>query len=155
MPSRLAVRYEDDFYSWTREQAAALRRVAATRANLPEPVDLENVAEEIESLGVSQLRELSARYRVLLLHLLKWQYQPDKRTPIWRTTIRDQRHEIADLLQLSPGLKPKRAARLAQAYPRARDDAAEETGLPVEQFPVACPYTLGEIEAGEWWPIDA
>lgn len=98
MPTRADARYEDDFYSWSREQAAALRRVAASRANLTEPVDLLNVAEEIESLGQSQFRELYSRYRVLLLHLLKWQHQPEQRSPIWRITIRNQRDELAELV---------------------------------------------------------
>ncbi|MEI4926986.1 DUF29 domain-containing protein, partial [Klebsiella pneumoniae] len=90
-------------YTWSLQQAEALRRAAASRVNLPDPIDFANVAEEIESLAASQLRELYSRYRVLAAHLLKWQHQPDRRTPSWRTTIRTQRDEIADLLQTSPG----------------------------------------------------
>ncbi len=152
MPTPTATRYEDDVYTWSQEQAAALRRAARTRLNLPEPVDFANVAEEIESLGASQLRELYSRYRVLLLHLLKWQHQPDRRGPSWRVTIRNQRDEIAELLGMSPGLKPKRPAQLTKAYRGARQDAADETGLPLERFPETCPYTLEQVESATWWP---
>jgi hypothetical protein len=152
MPTRTAIRYEDDFYSWSQEQAAALRRAAAVRVNLPDPLDFANLAEEIESLGLEQLRELYSRYRVLLLHLLKWQYQPQRRTPSWRTTIRLQRDELARLLKLSPGLKPKRRAALLDAYTGAREDAADATRLPLGRFPEQCPYTLEEVEGGAFWP---
>jgi hypothetical protein len=154
MPTRPAARYEDDFYSWTLEQAAALRRAAASRINLPEPVDFANLAEEVESLGASELRELYARYVVLLMHLLKWQHQRERRSPGWRATIRTQRHELAKLLKVSPGLRPKRTAELAEAYERAREDAADETGLPQERFPGMCPYTLEEVESPAFWPGD-
>jgi hypothetical protein len=152
MSTRAAASYEADFYTWTLEQAAALRRAARSRVNLPEPVDFLNVAEEIESLGVSQLRELYSRYLVLLVHLLKWQHQAEKRSPSWRSTIRTQRHELAKLLKISPGLKAKRRAELDEAYERARADAADETGLPLEQFPEACPWTLDEVESAAFWP---
>src|SRR5689334_1246057 len=108
MPTRTDVRYEDDFYSWSQQQAKALRLAATSRVILPAPIDFESVAEEILSLGLSQLRELYSRYRILLTHLLKWQYQPAQRTPSWRITIRNQRDELARLLKISPGLKPKR-----------------------------------------------
>ena len=152
MPSRSVVRYEDDFYSWTRDQAAALRRLASSRVNLAEPVDLLNVAEEIESLGQSQFRELYSRYRVLLLQLLKWQYQPDRRSPSWRITIRNQRDELAELLAASPGLKSRRQGQLAKAYAGARQDAADETGLSLERFPETCPYALAKTEDPSFWP---
>lgn len=148
------VHHDEDFYGWTQDQAAKLRRAAASRVNLPEPVDFEKLAEEIESLGVSQLRELYSRYIVLLIHLLKWQYQPDKRTASWRSTINTQRREIADILSLSPGLKPKRPGRLAKAFEAAREDAAEETGLPLAHFPEICPYSIEQIEDRAWWPAD-
>lgn len=146
------IRYEDDVYSWSLEQAAALRRAARSRINLPTPVDFLNVAEEIESLGISQLRELYSRYRVLLAHLLKWQRQPEQRSGSWRATIRLQRDEIEKLLRTSPGLKPKRAVELAEAYAPARLDAADETGLGEAEFPEACPWTLEQVEDSRFWP---
>ena len=152
MSTRTIVRYDEDFYGWTQDQAAMLRRAAASRINLADPVDFLNLAEEIESLGVSQLRELYSRYRVLLLHLLKWQHQPEKRTPSWRSTIRTQRDELSELLRMSPGLKPKRRGQLSRAYSAAREGAADETGLPLERFPEACPYSLEQVESTAWWP---
>jgi len=154
MRTRTAVRYEDDVYTWSQQQAAALRRAARSRLSLPEPIDFLNIAEEIESLGASELRELYSRYLVLLMHLLKWEYQPDKRSPSWRSTIRTQRRELAKLLQTSPGLKPKRRSELAQAYAGAREDAAEETGLPLARFPETCPYNIEQVESTAWWPGD-
>jgi hypothetical protein len=151
MSARTAVRYEEDFYTWSQEQAAALRRTARSRVNLPDPLDFENLAEEIESLGISQLRELYSRYAVVLLHLLKWQYQPGKRSRSWRASVRTQRREIAELLRISPRLKPKGRAQLARAYIGAREDAAEQTGMPIERFPERCPYTLEEVESSDWW----
>lgn len=152
MATRAATRYEDDVYTWSLEQAAALRRAAARRVSLPEALDFPNIAEEIESLGASQLRELYSRYDVLLTHLLKWQHRPERRTPSWRSTIRTQRTELARLLKLSPGLKSERAAALAESYAAARENAADETGLPLTTFPERCPYTLEEVERSTWWP---
>jgi hypothetical protein len=103
-------------------------------------------------LGASQFRELYSRYRVLLMHLLKWQYEPERQTPSWRITIRNQRDEIARLLKMSPGLKPRRRAQMLDAYSGARADAADETGLPLERFPQACPWTLDEVESPAFWP---
>jgi hypothetical protein len=119
---------------------------------LPEPIDLENVAQEIESLGASQLRELYSRYRVLPIHRRKRKHQRGKQSPGWRATIRTQRREIADLLAQSPGLEPKRQARPRDACGAAREDAAAETGLPQESLPEACPWTLDEVESGAFWP---
>lgn len=152
MPTTTAVRYDEDFYGWTQDQAAKLRRAAASRVNLPDPVDFANLAEEIESLGVSQLRELYSRYVVLLMHLLKWEHQPERRGPSWRSTVSTQRREIAKLLSLSPGLKSKRGKELVDAYAAAREDAAEETGLSIDGFPEACPYSLEQVEDRGWWP---
>lgn len=143
---RAVAGYDEDFYAWCLEQARSLRRLAAAQPTLDEPLDLENLAEEIESLGKSQLRELGSRYRVLLLHLLKWRHQPDLRTPRWRSTIRTQRREIADLLAQSPSLRRRRAERIAAAYAAAREDAADETGLPLETFPETCPFTREQVE---------
>jgi hypothetical protein len=89
---------------------------------------------------------------VLLTHLLKWQHQPDKCSPSWRTTIRNQRGDIADLLDRSPGLKSKRRAELVKAYGRARDDAADKTGLPPDTFPTECPWTLEQVEDAAFRP---
>lgn len=151
MPTTTA-RYDTDFYSWTQDQAAKLRRAATSHINLPDPVDFANLAEEIESLGISQVRELYSRYVVLLTHPLKWEHQAKRGS--WRNTVNTQRREIAKLLSLSPGLKPRRARELADAYASAREDAAEQTKLPTECFPEICPYSLEQVEDRAWWPAD-
>ncbi len=143
---RAAAGYDEDFHAWCLDQARALRRLAAAHPALDEPLDLENLAEEIESLGKSLLRELGSRYRVLLLHLLRWRHQPALRSGSWKSTIRTQRRDIADLLEQSPSLRRRRAERIAGAYAVARELAADETGLPIETFPETCPFTLEQVE---------
>lgn len=144
--------YEADFYDWTRRQAELLRHAGGMRLNAVPGLDWEHLAEEIETLGKSQLRELYSRYKVLLLHLLKWHYQPPLRGASWRRTIRDQRDEIARLLDDSPSLRGKRQAELRRAYAKAREDAEDETGLPLSTFPETCPFTLDQVEDDSFWP---
>jgi len=144
--------HDRDFHRWCLEQAQALRALSAMRANLAVPLDLEHLAEEIESLGISQLHELRARLRQLLAHLLKWRYQPQRRSRSWRTTLRVQRDALADLFESSPSLKRRLAEELPRAYEKARRLAADETGLPLPTFPETCPFTLEEIEDPEFLP---
>jgi len=148
----LRPRYEEDFYSWAHDQAAALRQAAAARVNVPEAIDWENLAEEVEALGRSELRELWSRYYRLNVHLLKWLYQPEGRSAGWRGTIREQRKGIEKLLRDSPGLKPRQQAVFEEAYADARALAADETGLPVATFPPACPFTLEEATDPDFLP---
>jgi hypothetical protein len=130
MPARTAARYDDDVYTWSQQQARALRRAAASRVNVPDPIDFANVAEEIESLGISQQRDLYSRCVVLLMHLLKWQYLADERMPGWRMTIITQRDEINDLLERSPGLKSKRSAESPKDYHPLRPPPPSRTSRP-------------------------
>jgi hypothetical protein len=135
--------YEQDFYAWTQEQAAALRAEAVMRSNAP--VDWENLAEEVESMGRSEKREISSRLRTILIHLLKWLYCPDLRERCendWRTTIRTQRNDLADELEDSPSLRGYPLDIFAKIYTRARDDAADEARVPLKTFPKAPPFTL-------------
>jgi len=138
--------YEDDFYAWTHAQAAALR--AKDWAAL----DLEHVAEEIESLGNEQRHAVRSHLRVLLWHLLKWAYQPDHRGSSWRTSILNARAEIADRLEDNPSLQPRVTALLASAYPRARRLASAETGLPLATFPEVCPWPVEQVLDADFWP---
>ena len=144
--------YEQDFYSWTQEQAAALRRAAASRLNTPPDVDWEHLAEEIESLSASELRELFSRYRILMLHLLKWRHQPQRRGKSWVRTISEQRDQIERLLLDSPSLAAKRLEEADRAYMKARKAAARETKLPLATFPPSCPFTLEQVEDEDFWP---
>ena len=144
--------YDEDFYSWTIEQAEALRAAGNARLNTPRVIDWEAVAEEIESMGRSQASELGSRYYRLLTHLLKWRYQPQRRSRSWRATIVEQRTRLADLLDENPGLKPLRARAFAKAYRNARELATAETGLPIETFPEASPFTLDQAISKDFWP---
>ncbi len=144
--------YEQDFYTWTIEQAEALRAAGQARLNTPRTVDWEAVAEEIESMGRAQASELGSRYYRLLTHLLKWQYQPDQRSGSWRGTIVEQRTRLTRLLLENPGLKPQRAARFHEAYEDARELAAAETGLPIETFPEKPPYSLDQVMDKAFYP---
>ena len=147
--TRNAVDYEEDFYAWTVEQARLLR------AGEFSALDIANIAEEIESLGRSDRRELASRLTVLLVHLLKWLKQPAMRSKSWSATIREQRRQIEKLLRESPSLRPFIATALSESYSDARDDAVEETGLSAAEFPASCPFALDEVLARSFLPEPA
>jgi hypothetical protein len=138
--------YEQDFFEWTQTTAALIR------AGKWQAIDPESVAEEIESLGKRDRRELGSRLQVLVMHLLKWHYQSSERSGSWRDTIEDQRAEILDLLNDSPSLRRQAPVILAQRYPRARAKAGSETGLPADTFPPTCPWTVEQVLAADFWP---
>ena len=138
--------YERDFHAWAREQA----RVLAERRTLE--VDWANVAEELDDLGKSKQREIRNRLKVLLLHLLKWQVQPEGRKGGWAATIREQRQEIADVIDDNPSLHGEPAARIGWAYARARGLASDETGLAPDAFPATCPYGVAQVLDEDWLP---
>lgn len=132
--------YDEDFTLWTEQQASLLRRRAAGGLVNDADLDWQNIAEEIESVGGNTRRELRNRLSRLLQHLLKWRYQPDQRTRSWRSTIRTQRQEIEELLTDNPSLQSKLPELFLAAYPRARADALEETGL--LDLPQVSPFTV-------------
>jgi len=142
-----SVDYEDDFYAWTVEQVRLLRCGELSA------IDIANIAEEIESMGRSDLRAIESRLTVLLTHLLKRQAQPDARSVSWSGTIREQRRQIERLLRESPSLRPYVAAALAEAYRNAREDAAEEVGLSETAFPAECPFTPEEVLSRGFLPM--
>jgi hypothetical protein len=139
--------YRRDLYTWALEQAAALRAGELDR------LDLTNLAEEIEDLGSEQLHKLTSAYRIILLHMLKWDHQPERRSRSWVASIRSQRVQASDVLEDNQGLKSRRGDALARAYRRARIEAVGETGLGEDVFPTECPYSLEEIMTREFvWP---
>ena len=131
--------YEQDFYRWTQEQAELLKAGALSQ------LDVENLIEEIESMGKSQKRALISRMTVLLMHLLKWDYQPDRRSGSWKSTIITQRKEIKRLLKDNPGLKSIITEMLTETYLDAAEIASAETELPESTFPETCPYTVEHL----------
>jgi len=138
--------YDRDFYAWLNEQAGLLR------AGRLSELDTQNVAEEIESMGRSEKRELVSRLKILLMHLLKWQFQPSHRGASWRNSINTGRDDFTDLLNDSPSLGSQLPVAMATAYRRARRDAADETQLGSTVFPAVCPWTFDQIADSNFWP---
>ena len=141
-----AANYDSDFYAWAMEQAALIRA-----GNLA-AVDLEHVAEEIESMGKSEKRELINRLNVLLLHLLKWRFQPGFRSRSWRLSVEEQRYRLEGHLRDNPSLKAKLPEAIADAYHIALVEAERETGLPRNTFPTVCPWSLELLIDDDFWP---
>jgi Domain of unknown function DUF29 len=133
--------YERDFYSWSLEQARLVRE------GRWDAVDRENVAEEIESLGREQFNKLASALRVLMLHMLKWDHQPELRSRSWVLSIEAQRLELEDVVADNPGLRPRIPEAMARGYRMARLEAARETGIAKESFPETCPYAWNDIVA--------
>lgn len=133
------ISYAEDFYGWAQEQAALLKS-----GRLIE-LDTTHLLEEVEDMAGSKRRELKSRLAVLIAHLLKWQYQPERRGHSWSLTIDEQRQEIADVIQENPGLKPEISEQLRKAYRIAILQAAKETQISKKVFPEACPWEFKQI----------
>ena len=138
--------YNSDFYGWTQEQAALLK------AGRLSEIDIENLIEEVETMGRSEKRELNSRLTVLLVHLLKWQFQPIRRGNSWRITIEQQRLEFKDVLDDNPSLKPLLDAILLQAYTKAKVAASKETAIDKSVFPEQCPWSFLQLLDVDYYP---
>ena len=138
--------YDEDFYAWTQQQAQMIA------SGDWKSIDRPNLVEEIESLGKQQRQEMRNRLGILLAHLLKWEYQSQKRSRSWLSTIRVQRQDLLDLLQESPSLKPYLEEAMAKAYLKAKNLAMGETNLPSTTFPAQCPYTWSETTDEQFYP---
>jgi len=138
--------YESDFYAWANQQAALLRAGRLAEA------EIENIAEEIESMGRSEKRELVSRLTILLQHLLKWQFQPGRRSVSWRLSIENTRLQLEDHLKDNPSLKSQLDEVMRSAYRRALNDAVSETGFARTTFPADCPYTYEQAMHTDFWP---
>jgi glutamine synthetase adenylyltransferase len=141
--------YDRDFYAWANEQAALLRAGRLSDA------DIAHIAEEIESMGKTEKRELISRLTVLLLHLLKWQFQRERAGNSWRLSIANSRDQILDHLDDNPSLTSQLASTTGQAYRYARRDAARETDLSESVFPATCPWTFEQMMDPDFWPGEA
>lgn len=135
----MATPYQSDFYQWTQDQSRLIL------SHSWDKVDWQNIAEEIESLGRKEKQELVNRLEILLGHLLKWQYQPQRRGNSWLATIREQRRKIDRLLQANPSLKPYISEALDLAYEDGVDLAVRETDLPPETFPSNCTFSMEQV----------
>jgi Domain of unknown function DUF29 len=138
-PAKKRTRYEDDYYTWINEQVALLRERRF------DELDAENVAEELSDLAKDEFAKLQSCLRVLLMHMLKWDQQPEHRTRSWIFSIREQRRRYARIMKQNPGLKPRINEARDQAYEDARDWAANETHLLPREFPSTCPYDWKDI----------
>lgn len=138
--------YEKDVVAWANEQAALLR------AGKLSAIDVEHIAEEIEDVGKSEQRELASRMTVLLSHLLKWKYQPERRSKSWTRTIAVQRKDVAYVLDEAPSLRGKFSdtAWLELVWEKAVVAAANETGM--DTFPDTCPWTMVQVLDPEFLP---
>ncbi len=142
----MRTRYDQDIVAWAHEQASLLRSGQLSA------IDVEHLAEEIEAVSASERRELRNRLKVLLQHLLKWQYQPERRSRGWLATMLEQRDSIEDVLKTSPSLRTSIASDLESAYSSAVRYAAEETGKDARTFPRSCPYSLNDVLLDGWLP---
>lgn len=146
MVAKIQREYNKDFYAWALQNAKLIRE-----GKLSE-VDLEHVAEEIESMGKSDKRELISRFAVLIAHLLKWKFQPERRGNSWKNTIKTQRFDVSELLIDSPSLNHELKKHLEYAYEKALLIAMNETGLSESMFPKTCPFSLNECLNSEFFP---
>jgi Domain of unknown function DUF29 len=138
--------YDEDFALWSAEQSALLR------SGRLDKIDLDNVAEEIESLGRSDRHEIANRLTVILTHLLKYQFQPGEASNSWAASIVQNRDAIATLIEESPSLRPHPGRVLERAYRPARLAASGETGLPLATFPAECPFSIDQVLDLDFWP---
>lgn len=138
--------HADDWSAWLLRQAAHLRQ-----RNLGS-IDFDNLAEELESLGRSDQRALRSHLLILLLHLLKWDNQPNKRGSSWQNSILSAREEVEELLAENPGFENKLLEFVANQYPKAATAAAKEMGVDASSLPIACPYTIDQLRDRDFWP---
>jgi hypothetical protein len=141
-------KYDEDIVAWANEQASLLRTGRLS------DLDIEHIAGEIEDVGKSEQRELASRMAVLLAHLLKWEYQPERRGSSWEDTIRTQRVRIERRICKTPSLKAtlNDADWQADAWDDAVDDAIKETGMARKVFPKSCPWSNEQIMSQDFYP---
>lgn len=140
--------YETDYLKWLDATAAAIKQ-----GNL-DAVDWDNLLEEIEDMGRSERRTLASNLKILILHLLKWQFQPERRSNSWRSTIAEHRQRIRKSLKESPSLKPYLDTAIAENYSDAVELAAIETGLSQETFPKECLFTPEQLMNPKFLPAE-
>lgn len=138
--------YEEDFNLWIEETVNLLKNRQLDQ------LDYENLIEEIESMGRRDKRALESNLEQVLMHLLKWKYQKDKRSNSWRSSIREHRNRLKKDFRDSPSLKPYFDDVLEECYETARNLASDETGLDINTFPVILPFTKEQILNSDYLP---
>ena len=138
--------YDRDYYLWLQQTAQLIKEGKFSE------VDAANLIEEIEDMGRSEKRAVKSNLVILLLHLLKYKYQPDKRTNSWKASIREHRRRLRDDFKVSPSLKRYFAEVFNECYQDAREQAADETGLAINTFPIKCPFAPSETLDSDYLP---
>src|SRR5690242_10540647 len=142
--------YDDDYFAWVNAQAALLRQVQ------PEWLDWRNLAEEVDDLGRSEQRALESHLEILLIHLLKWRYQPGRRSSSWEVSILNPRDHVEEVLGVSPSLKTRLVEALEHAYRRARREAGRQMKMDRRQWeaklPAAREWTVEQVLDPDYWP---
>lgn len=138
--------YLTDFNSWIDQTAQLLRE------RRWHEIDVEHLIEEVEDLGKSERLLIASQLTRLLLHLLKWQYQPQRRSDSWLDSITDARTQIELTIEDSPSLKNYLTEQLEESYQRARRQAAKQTNIQISVFPKECPYPLELVLDEDWLP---
>ncbi|MFN6153671.1 MAG: DUF29 domain-containing protein [Dolichospermum sp.] len=138
--------YETDFNLWIEQTVNQLKNGQI------QDLDIENLIEEVQSMGSNDKREIKSRLIVLIMHLLKYKYQPKKKTKSWTSTIITQRNELELVLENSPSLNPFLKENISECYQKARKNADRETKLPLTTFPLECPFTSEQIIDSDYFP---
>ncbi|RKT43630.1 DUF29 domain-containing protein [Thiocapsa rosea] len=147
MPKQTAehASYDRDYHAWLTESAALLREGCLS------DIDFAQIAEELEDMGRSERRAIESYLKVLIVHLLKWQHQTERRGPSWQLSIANSRDAIGRRLRESPSLRPKLPEMVVERYPNARQHAALETGLDLADLPETCPFTVAQLLDDGYW----
>ena len=139
--------YDVDFDSWIQQHITLLKNKRFSE------IDIVHLIDELEDMRKSNQRELENRLECLIMHLLKWQYQPNKRSNSWQATIKEQRRRLNRLLKDAPSLKNKMNDAIAVVYADAIDSACGETGLAESVFPTICTYSKEDLLNNEYYPV--
>ncbi|ELS04342.1 protein of unknown function DUF29 [Xenococcus sp. PCC 7305] len=144
--NNLKTLYEQDYCLWLTTTAKLLRERQLNE------IDFEDLIEELEGMSRREKEALFSNLQVVLMHLLKYRYQPSKRSNSWRSSIREHRKRIKRAFRNSPSLKPYFTKIFLECYQDAKELAADETGLSINNFPEQCPFTTEEILETEYLP---
>jgi hypothetical protein len=137
--------YDTDLIAWANQTAQLLREQRW------QEVDWEHLIEEVEDLGKSERSAIGSQMERIMLHLLKWEYQPQRRSDSWLDSINDGRSQIRRKIEDSPSLKNYPDRIIDKEYERACKEAAKQTGLDIAIFPATCPYPTDRV-LGDWLP---
>jgi hypothetical protein len=142
----VAALYDTDLYTWANTNAELLRQGKFAQ------LDVLHLIEEIEDIGKSEFRAFESHLQNVLMHLLKWQFQPLLQSGSWRASIGNARVALQKLLRDNPSFKPRLDQAMADEYGYAKKNASYETGIALTGFPEACPYTAEQVLADDWLP---